>query len=179
MAVKKVKAGKNPPHDINVVIEIPGGSSGGSPIKYEIDHESGAIVVDRIISTPMFYPCNYGFVPHTLCEDGDPVDVLVHAGFDLLPSVVIACRPIGVLKMSDDGGEGDDKIIAVPVSKVDPFQSAIKSIEDLPEIMRGRIQHFFERYKDLEPGKWSKIKGWGSREEAENIILAALKKYSS
>lgn len=174
MNVDKISPGKNPPKDINVVIEISGGSSGGAPVKYEIDKDSGAVFVDRIVNTSMFYPCNYGFVPNTLHADGDPTDVLVITDVSLQPGCVIRCRLVGVLKMEDDGGM-DDKLIAVPVEKVDPFQSNIQDIADLPQKLTGRIQHFFEHYKDLEEGKWVKVLGWGNRAEAENIIQDSIK----
>ena len=168
MNIDKIPAGKNPPQDINVVIEITGGAAGGAPVKYEIDKESGAVFV-----APMFYPCNYGFVPNTLHADGDPTDVLVLCDFPLAPGVVIRCRPVGVLKMEDDGGM-DDKLIAVPVEKVDPFQAGIQDLEDIAQKTRDRIKHFFEHYKDLEAGKWVKVIGWGDKAEAESILQASL-----
>jgi inorganic pyrophosphatase len=173
MNIDAIPAGKNPPKDINVVIEITGGASGGAPVKYEIDKESGAVFVDRIVNTSMFYPCNYGFVPNTLHADGDPTDVLVICDVPLAPGIVIRCRPIGVLKMEDDGGM-DDKLIAVPVEKVDPFQAKVQDLSDLPEKMTQRIKHFFEHYKDLEEGKWVKVIGWGDKAEAEEILLTSL-----
>ncbi|MEO1330056.1 MAG: inorganic diphosphatase [Pseudomonadota bacterium] len=173
MDLDKISAGKNPPHDINVVIEIPGSSAGGAPVKYEIDKDSGAVFVDRIVNTPMFYPCNYGFVPNTLHDDGDPTDVLVRCDFALVPGAVIRCRLIGVLKMEDDGGM-DDKLVAVPVAKVDPFSANIHELSDLPEKEVERIKHFFEHYKDLEAGKWVKVIGWGSRVEAEEILMKSV-----
>ena len=166
MNIDKIPAGKNPPQDINVVIEITGGAAGGAPVKYEIDKDSGAVFVDRIVNTPMFYPCNYGFVPNTLHADGDPTDVLVLCDFPLAPGVVIRCRPVGVLKMEDDGGM-DDKLIAVPVEKVDPFQAHVKELADIVPKTLERIKHFFEHYKDLEAGKWVRVIGWGDRAEAE------------
>ncbi|MEM6669734.1 MAG: inorganic diphosphatase [Pseudomonadota bacterium] len=169
MDLDKIPAGKNPPHDINVVIEITGGSSGGAPVKYEIDKASGAVFVDRIVNTPMFYPCNYGFVPNTLHADGDPTDVLVICDFDLAPGTVIRCRLIGVLKMEDDGGM-DDKLLAVPVEKVDPFQAKVQDLGDLADKTKARVKHFFEHYKDLEDGKWVKVLGWGDKAEAEAIL---------
>lgn len=175
MNVDKIPAGKNPPKDINVVIEITGGAAGGAPVKYEIDKESGAVFVDRIVNTPMFYPCNYGFVPNTLHADGDPTDVLVLCDFPLAPGVVIRCRPVGVLKMEDDGGM-DDKLIAVPVEKVDPFQAGIQDLEDIAQKTRDRIKHFFEHYKDLEPGKWVKVAGWGDAAEAKRMIVEAIER---
>jgi inorganic pyrophosphatase len=173
MNLDAIPAGKNPPSDINVVIEIPGGAAGGAPIKYEIDKDSGAVFVDRIVNTPMFYPMNYGFVPNTLHADGDPTDVLVMTEFPLQPGVVIRCRPVGVLKMEDDGGM-DDKLIAVPVTKVDPFMSGVEDLTDIPSKTRDRIQHFFEHYKDLEEGKWVKVIGWGDKAEAESILMTSV-----
>lgn len=173
MNVHMIPAGENVPTDINVLIEIPGGAGGGSPVKYEIDKVSGAVVVDRIVRTPMFYPCSYGFIPSTLHDDGDPTDVLVRTDVALLPGVLIRCRPIGVLNMEDEGGI-DDKIVAVPIDKVDPFQSGIRDVSDLQEVERARIKHFFERYKDLEPDKWVRVTDWKGREEAEAIILRAV-----
>ncbi|MFN3614598.1 MAG: inorganic diphosphatase [Rubrimonas sp.] len=173
MKIDAIPAGKNPPTDVNVVIEITGGAGGGAPVKYEIDKDSGAVFVDRIVNTPMFYPCNYGFVPNTLHADGDPTDVLVICDFPLAPGVVIRCRPVGVLKMEDDGGM-DDKIIAVPVEKVDPFQAGIQDLNDIPQKTRDRIKHFFEHYKDLEAGKWVKVIGWGEKAEAEKILMESV-----
>jgi inorganic pyrophosphatase len=173
MNIDKIPAGKNPPDDINVVIEITGGASGGVPVKYELDKGSGAVFVDRIVNTSMFYPCNYGFVPNTLHADGDPTDVLVICDFPLHPGNVIKCRPIGVLKMEDDGGM-DDKLIAVPAEKVDPFQAHIQDLDDVAPKTRDRIKHFFEHYKDLEEGKWVKVIGWGDKAEAKQILQASL-----
>ncbi len=173
MDLSKIPAGKNPPSDINVVIEISGAGAGGAPVKYEIDKDSGAVFVDRIVNTAMFYPCNYGFVPNTLHADGDPTDVLVRCDFALAPGSVIRCRLIGVLKMEDDGGM-DDKLIAVPVEKVDPFSAKIQELTDLPERELERIKHFFEHYKDLEAGKWVKVSGWGSKAEAEEILTKSI-----
>src|SRR5690606_16953628 len=152
---------------------ITGGASGGAPVKYEIDHASGAVFVDRIVNTPMFYPCNYGFVPNTLHADGDPTDVLVLCDFPLQPGVVIRCRPVGVLKMEDEAGM-DDKLVAVPVAKVDPSQAHINGGADIPAKTRDRIKHFFEHYKDLEEGKWVQVIGWGDRAEAESILQTSI-----
>ncbi|WP_340108602.1 inorganic diphosphatase [Pikeienuella sp. HZG-20] len=169
MNIEAIPAGKNPPSDINVVIEITGGANGAQPIKYEIDKASGAVFVDRIVNTAMFYPCNYGFVPNSLHADGDPTDVLVICDFTLQPGVVIRCRPVGVLKMEDDGGM-DDKLIAVPHEKTDPFQAHVQELDDIEPKTRDRIKHFFEHYKDLEDGKWVKVIGWGDKAEAEAIL---------
>ena len=173
MDITKIPAGDNPPTDINVVIEIPGGGDGGSPVKYEIDKDSGAVRVDRIVYTPMFYPCNYGFIPHTLHDDGDPTDVPVRTTGSLRPGAGLRCGPSGVLNMEDEGGI-DDKILAVPSAKIDPFQRHLNDIDDLPEMERQRIQHFFERYKDLEADKWVKVTGWANRAAAEQLIQRAV-----
>lgn len=178
MNLHAIPPGVNPPHDINVVIEIPGGASGGQPVKYEIDKDYGMVVVDRIVNVPMFYPNNYGFVPNTLHEDGDPVDVMVRTEVTLVPGSMIRCRLIGVLHMEDDGGI-DDKLIAMPIEKVDPFQAEIQDLEDLPIRHRERIWHFFEHYKALEAGKWAKITGWGDKAEAERILMASIERYKA
>jgi len=178
MFLDKIPPGVNPPFDINVVIEIPGGAGGGQPVKYEIDKDTGAVFVDRIINTPMFYPNNYGFVPNTLHADGDPTDVMVRTEVTLVPGSVIRCRLIGVLKMEDDGGI-DDKLIALPIEKIDPFQSDIQKLSDLPIRHRERIWHFFENYKGLEEGKWSKILGWGEKEEAEAILIDSIARHNA
>ena len=174
MKVEKLKAGKNPPEDIFVVVEIPANSS----VKYELDKESGAVFVDRFLFTAMHYPFNYGFIPKTLAKDGDPVDVLVVSREPVFPGAVIRARPIGMLIMEDEAGE-DEKVIAVPVSKLDPGYDGIKEVEDLPEIFRARIKHFFEHYKELEPGKWVKVKGWKSSEEAKRYIEEAMERYGA
>jgi inorganic pyrophosphatase len=172
MDINKIAIGKNPPHEINVIIEIP---MGGDPIKHEIDKDSGALFVDRITHAGMRYPCNYGFVPHTLSEDGDPVDVLVVAPYQFYPTSVVRCRPIGVLMTEDEKG-GDEKILAVPVEKVLPHYAAIKDYTDLPEIARQEIQHFYEHYKDLEKGKWVKVTEWRDAKAAEAVILEAIER---
>jgi inorganic pyrophosphatase len=172
MRLDALKPGNNPPEDINVIIEVP---VGGEPIKYEMDKASGALIVDRFLYTPMRYPGNYGFVPHTLSADGDPIDVLVCNTRALVPGAVINCRPVGVLVMEDDGG-GDEKIIAVPSAKLTKRYDKVKTYSDLPEIFVEQIEHFFAHYKDLEPGKWVKIDHWGHADEAKNLISAALKR---
>ena len=175
MGFDQVKAGKDVPNDINVIIEI---SAQGDPIKFEVDKDSGAIFVDRFMGTSMRYPINYGYVPHTVAGDGDPVDVLVVTPFPLAPGVVIRCRPVGVLKMEDDGGV-DAKVVAVLVSKLTPLYDKVQTTDDLPELLMKQTVHFFEHYKDLEPGKWVKILGWGTVEDAKQEIvngLAAAKK---
>lgn len=169
MDISKVSAGKNPPEDIHVVIEIPQGSS----IKYELDKDSGAVFVDRFLFTPMFYPLNYGFIPNTLSDDGDPTDVLVLARQPVAPGAVIRARPVGVLLMEDDGGV-DSKVVAVPHEKIDNGYVDIRDLNDLQQSLRNQIQHFFEHYKDLEPGKWVKVKGWADAARAREIIGADL-----
>ena len=167
MSYNDLSSGKNPPSDINVVIENP---MGGAPVKYELDKETGVLFVDRFLHTPMFYPGNYGYIPQTLSGDGDPVDVLVVSQLPVIPGCVLRSRPIGVLVMEDDGGE-DEKIIAVPVTKMFPYHANIKNYTDLPEIVTQQIEHFFTHYKDLEPGKWVKIIGWKGVEDAEKMIM--------
>lgn len=173
MSLDRVPAGSNVPDNVNVIIEIPMNSD---PIKYEVDEDTGAIFVDRMLGTAMHYPCNYGYIPQTLCGDGDPADVLVVMPLPLLTGSVIRCRPIGVLKMTDESGE-DAKLVAVPVDKVTPLYSDITSVEQLPAIIRNQISHFFEHYKDLEEGKWVKIDGWEGPEAARQEILDAVKRY--
>jgi inorganic pyrophosphatase len=173
MSLNKVSSGKDVPNDFNVIIEIP---MNADPIKYEVDKESGAIFVDRFMGTAMHYPCNYGYVPNTLSADGDPVDVLVITPFPLFPGVVVRCRPIGVLKMTDEAGE-DAKVLAVPVDKVLSIYSHWQKPEDLNELRLRQIQHFFEHYKDLEKGKWVKIEGWHGPEAAKEEILAGVANY--
>jgi inorganic pyrophosphatase len=173
MSLNLVASGKNIPEEINVIIEIP---AHADPVKYEVDKESGAMFVDRFMSTCMHYPCNYGYVPHTLSEDGDPVDVLVPTPFPLMGGSVIRCRPIGVLKMTDESGT-DAKLIAVPVSKLTPIYKDVNEAKDLPELLLNQIEHFFEHYKDLEPGKWVKIEGWDNAEAAKQEIIDSVKRY--
>ena len=175
MRIEAILSGNNPPEDINVVIEVP---VGGEPIKYEMDKASGTLFVDRFLYTPMRYPGNYGFVPHTLSADGDPIDVLVCNTRQIVPGAVINCRPIGVLVMEDDGG-GDEKLLAVPCSRVTPRYDNIRTITDLPEIARQQIEHFFAHYKDLEPGKWVKIDHWGGVDEAKALIVQAIERASA
>lgn len=175
MAFERVSAGKDVPNDINVIIEIPAQSD---PIKFEVDKDSGAIFVDRFMGTTMRYPLNYGYVPHTVAGDGDPVDVLVVTPFPLQPGVVIRCRPVGLLKMEDESGV-DAKVVAVPMSKLTPLYDKVHSLEDLPELLLKQTVHFFEHYKDLEPGKWVKVLGWAGVEEAKQEILAGVKNASS
>lgn len=173
MSFAMMSAGENVPEDINVVIEIPACS--GS-VKYEVDKDTGSLAVDRFLSTAMYYPCNYGFIPKTLADDGDPVDVLVIAPEALQPGCVIRCRPIGVLEMTDEKG-GDAKILAVPISKLTPLYDQVKTYQDLPPIMLQSISHFFERYKDLESGKWVKIEGFSDIDAANKEILSSIERY--
>lgn len=170
MRIDAIKIGNNPPEDVNVIIEVP---IGGEPIKYELDKAAGTLVVDRFLHTPMRYPGNYGFVPHTLSKDGGPVDVLVANTRPIVPGAVINVRPIGVLKMDDEGG-GDEKIIAVPMPKLTRRYAHVNGIDDMPQITIEQIQHFFEHYKDLEPGKWVKVIGWGDSAEARRLIVEAI-----
>lgn len=175
MSLNKVSAGRDVPNDFNVIIEIP---MNADPIKYEVDKESGAIFVDRFMGTAMHYPCNYGYVPNTLSADGDPVDVLVITPFPLIPGVVVRCRAIGVLKMTDEAGQ-DAKVLAVPVDKVLPIYKHWQKPEDLQDLRLQQIQHFFEHYKDLEPGKWVKVDGWAGPEEAKEEILSGVAAYQN
>jgi inorganic pyrophosphatase len=175
MGLDLVPSGKDVPNEINVVIEIPKDSE---PVKYEVDKATGAIFVDRILSTPMRYPCNYGYVPHTLCGDGDPVDVLVILPLPLIPGSVIRCRPVGVLKMSDEAGS-DEKLLAVPHNKIFSGYAHIEDIGQVSPHWLERIGHFFEHYKDLEKGKWVKLDGWGGVDEAKAIIQESVARYTA
>jgi inorganic pyrophosphatase len=174
MSLNDVNSGRDVPNDFNVIIEIP---MNADPIKYEVDKDSGAIFVDRFMGTAMHYPCNYGYVPKTISDDGDPVDVLVITPFALIPGVVVRCRPLGMLKMSDEAG-GDAKVLAVPVDKVLSIYSHWQKPEDLNDLRLQQIQHFFEHYKDLEKGKWVKIEGWVGPEEAKQEILNGIAAYN-
>ena len=174
MSLNDVNSGRDVPNDFNVIIEIP---MNADPIKYEVDKDSGAIFVDRFMGTAMHYPCNYGYVPKTISDDGDPVDVLVITPFALIPGVVVRCRPIGMLKMSDEAG-GDAKVLAVPVDNVLSIYSHWQKPEDLNDLRLQQIQHFFEHYKDLEKGKWVKIEGWVGPEEAKQEILNGIAAYN-
>lgn len=175
MSLNSVPAGRDLPNDFNVIIEIP---MNADPIKYEVDKDTGAIFVDRFMGTSMHYPCNYGYIPQTLAKDGDPVDVLVITPFPLIPGVVVRCRAIGVLKMTDDGGE-DSKILAVPADKILSIYKHWQKPEDMNELRLKQIQHFFEHYKDLEAGKWVKIDGWYGPEEARAEIMSGVETYKS
>ncbi len=170
MDISKIPVGVNPPDDINVIIEIP---MGGLPVKYEVDKDSGAMFVDRFLHTAMQYPSNYGFVPHTKAADGDALDVMVLSRTAVMPGAVIRSRPVGVLLMEDEAG-GDEKILAVPVQTLHPYYGNIASVNDLRPILRDQIAHFFEHYKDLEPGKWVKVQGWGDVDEARKIISESI-----
>lgn len=174
MNIEKISLGKNAPEEVNVIIEIPMNSD---PVKYEFDKESGAIFVDRFMQTSMSYPCNYGFIPHTLSDDGDPIDVMVISHYPVIPGAVIKCRPIGVLIMEDESGQ-DEKVIAVPTNKLDVTFSHINSIDDIEEMLKKRITHFFEHYKDLEKGKWVKVQGFEDANKAKELINEAIKRAS-
>ena len=173
MSLNAVPAGKNLPEEVNVIIEIP---AHADPVKYEVDKESGAIFVDRFMATCMHYPTNYGYVPHTLSLDGDPVDVLVLTPFPLMAGSVIRCRPVGVLKMTDESGE-DAKVLAVPADKLSTIYRGITEIDQVPELTKQQIEHFFQHYKDLEPNKWVKIEGWGNSDDAKAEITNSVKLY--
>ena len=170
MRISAISPGSNPPKEINVIVEVP---VGGEPIKYEMDKEAGTLVVDRFLYTSMRYPGNYGFIPHTLSGDGDPVDVLIANQRGIVPGAVVACRPVGVLKMQDEMGL-DEKIIAVPVPRLTRRYENVHNYLDLPDITVKQIEHFFEHYKDLENGKWVKVLGWGNAIEAEQMIIDGL-----
>jgi inorganic pyrophosphatase len=170
MRVDTIPIGTNPPFDVNVIVEVP---IGGEPIKYELDKPSGTMFVDRMLYTSMHYPGNYGFVPHTLSDDGDPIDVLIAHSRPIIPGAVCNCRPVGVLYMKDEAGQ-DEKIIAVPSDKISPTYRKIRNYSDLPEMLLSRIAHFYEHYKDLELNKWVKIDRWGDEAEARDLILKAV-----
>lgn len=172
MDISKIVIGENAPNEVNVIIE---NTMGGEPVKYELDKDSGAVFVDRFLHTPMYYPGNYGFIPHTLSQDGDPVDVLVIGNTRVMPGAVIAVQPVGVLMMEDEAGI-DEKIIARPVDKLFPYHANVQELEDLRPIMREQIEHFFTHYKDLEKGKWVKTGRWGGAEEARKLILEGIER---
>ena len=174
MSLDKVTSGKNIPHHFNVIIEIP---MNADPIKYEVDKESGAIFVDRFMGTSMHYPCNYGYVPKTISDDGDPVDVLVITPFPLIPGVVVSCRAIGILLMEDEAG-GDAKILAVPEDKILSIYTHWQKPENMNPLRLNQIKHFFEHYKDLEPGKWVKVNGWEGPQSAHQEILSGIERYN-
>ena len=170
MNISKISIGKKAPEQVNVIIEVPMNSN---PVKYEINKDSGAIFVDRFLGTPMFYPCNYGFVPHTLSDDGDPIDVLVVSDYPVVPGAVISVKPVGVLIMEDEKGM-DEKILAVPAHKLNSVYENIESYKELPKSLIDKIIHFFERYKELEKGKWVKLKGFEDAAEARKLIKEAI-----
>lgn len=170
MNLDAVSIGRNPPKEVNVIVEVP---VGGEPIKYEMDKKAGALVLDRFLYTSMRYPGNYGFIPHTLSDDGDPIDVLIANQRGIIPGAIVAVRPVGVLKMQDEAG-GDEKVIAVPVPRLTRRYENVHEYRDLPEITLQQIEHFFAHYKDLETSKWVKVVGWGDAAEAEQMILAAI-----
>ncbi len=175
MNIDKIEIGKNSPDEVNVIIEIPGR---GAPVKYEIDKESGALFVDRFMMVSMNYPFHYGFIPHTLSDDGDPCDVLVICDTEVFPSTVIKSKPIGVLMMEDESGF-DEKILAVPANKIHPAYQNVNDINDLPEILLDRVKHFFESYKALEKGKWVKVKGWEGAEKAKEMIKQSIERHQA
>jgi inorganic pyrophosphatase len=175
MLIKEIPTGKNPPNNVNVIIEVP---TGGEPVKYEFDKASGALFVDRILHTPMRYPANYGFIPHTLSPDGDPLDALVVARSPFMPGSVVRARPIAVLNLEDEHG-GDEKVVCVPDTATFPYYSDVREKEDMPDIVFAQIEHFFTHYKDLEAEKWVRIGKWGNAEEARRIIIEAIERAQS
>ncbi|ANK81989.1 MAG: inorganic pyrophosphatase [Rhizobiales bacterium NRL2] len=170
MNVNEIEIGRNPPWDVNVIIEIP---IGGEPVKYEVDKKSGALFVDRFLHTAMYYPCNYGFIPHTLADDGDPLDIMVAGRPAVIPGAVVRARPVGALVLEDEAGM-DEKILSVPVNELHPYYAGVSSYSDLPQLLLDQIRHFFEHYKDLEPRKWVKVHGWVDADEAAAIIDKAI-----
>lgn len=175
MSFEKIPAGKELPNDIFVIIEIP---ANASPVKYEIDKDCDAVMVDRFMTAPMFYPANYGYINNTLADDGDPVDVLVVAPYPVMSGSVIRCRPVGVLNMSDEAGE-DAKLVAVPHDKLSKHYQDVQDVDDLPQLLKDQIHHFFENYKTLEPNKWVKVEGWGNAEEARKAIIDGVAAYEA
>ena len=175
MSYNSIPAGKDLPNDVYVVIEIP---ANHAPIKYEIDKDMDALMVDRFMATPMFYPANYGYIPNTLADDGDPLDVLVITPYPVAPGSVIRARPVAVLNMEDEAGE-DAKLLAVPHQKLTQLYNDVNDINDVPELLRAQIGHFFENYKDLEKGKWVKVKGWGNAEDARQMIIQSAEAYKN
>ncbi|NND92788.1 MAG: inorganic diphosphatase [Granulosicoccus sp.] len=175
MSFDTLSPGSNVPDEVNVIIEIPANSD---PVKYEVDKETGTLMVDRFMASPMFYPCNYGYIPHTLSEDGDPIDVLVYTPYPLVHGSVIACRPVGVLNMRDEAGP-DAKLIALPNKKLTTLYDHIEDVDDLPELLKSQISHFFTRYKELEKGKWVEVEGWADAAEARKQIVESIERASS
>lgn len=174
MSLMQIKSGRDVPNEINVIIEIP---MHGEPVKYEVDKETGALFVDRFMSTAMYYPTNYGYIPNTLSEDGDPVDVLVVTPVPLISGAVVPCRVVGMLKMTDESGI-DAKLLAVPTTKLTKLYQSIDTYLDLPQHLLLSLEHFFTHYKDLEEGKWVKIEGWASKEEAHKEIISSLERFN-
>lgn len=174
MNFDKIPPGKNPPEDIYVAIEI--SANAAVPVKYEIDKDMGALLVDRFMASPMFYPANYGFVPNTLADDGDPLDVLVVTPYPVQPGSVIRCRPVGVLNMEDEAGD-DAKLVCVPHDKLTSIYHDVKDVDDLPQLLRDQINHFFENYKTLEKGKWVKVRNWDNAEAARKAITDSIAAY--
>lgn len=175
MDISKIPLGENPPWDVNVIIEVP---LGADPVKYELEKESGAMYVDRFLHTAMFYPANYGFIPHTLCGDGDPIDVLVVGHVPVAPGAVVRSRPVGVMMMEDEKGQ-DEKILAVPHDALHPYYTGVTGYRDLPKVLIDQIAHFFAHYKDLEHGKWAKVARWGEPSEAAKLIEESIKRYGT
>jgi len=175
MDISKISVGKSPPDNLNVIIEVP---TGGEPVKYEFDKDSGALFVDRILHTPMRYPANYGFVPHTLSPDGDPLDALVVARSPFVPGSVVRCRPIAVLNLEDEAG-GDEKLLCVPDDKTFPYYANVKEKEDLPDIIAQQVEHFFTHYKDLESEKWVGVGTWGNAADARQVVIEAIERYQA
>ncbi len=173
MNLDRVTSGSDVPHDINVIIEIPAHSD---PVKYEVDKKTGAMFVDRFMNTAMHYPCNYGYIPHTLSDDGDPVDVLVLTPVPLISGSVVRCRPVGVLKMTDESGD-DAKVLAVPIDKLCKVYRQVQDFRDLPPMILEQIAHFFEHYKDLDEGKWVRVEGWAGIDEAQREIMNSVEMY--
>ena len=175
MNLDRVGPGKDIPNDFNVIIEIPAHSD---PVKYEVDKETGAMFVDRFMSTAMHYPCNYGYIPHTLSADGDPVDVLVATPYPLVSGSVVRCRPVGVLKMTDESGD-DAKVLAVPIDKLCPSFKEVNELADMPKLLLDQIAHFFEHYKELDEGKWVRVDAWGGIDEAKKEITSSVDMYNN
>ena len=175
MSLNNVPAGDNIPHEFNVIIEI---ASHSDPVKYEVDKDTGALFVDRFMGSPMFYPCNYGYIPNTLSEDGDPLDVLVRTPHRVNIGSVIRCRPLGVLNMEDESGI-DEKLLALPVNSIVPYWDHVKSWEDVPDVLIKQIEHFFDHYKDLEKGKWVKLNGWGDVDAAYKVVLDSVRNFEN
>ena len=173
MNLDRVTAGKKPPEEVNVIVEIP---INGPPVKYELDKETGAMFVDRFLNTSMVYPCNYGYIPKTLAKDGDPVDVIVMTPMSIIHGAVIPCRPIGLLKMTDEAGD-DSKVMVIPLDSVSKFNRNVNSYKDVQPALLNLITHFFEHYKDLEPNKWVKVDGWYGPEEAKQEILDSMQAF--